>query len=213
MRKIENQSLREKIALEIKNAILSGEIVAGTLLTQEKIAEDLGVSRMPVREALLALERDNFIEFSPTKKAVVLPFSMDDIYEHYTLRANLESECAKMAAMKENDYSHLKRLHEKMLACQDYSKYLSLNHQFHQEIQHLSQLKKTVKLVENLWGAIPPIIRRDHAKYLDKSNQEHDLLVQAIVSKDADLAKDIMHKHIMRSYQDFLAQERKSNSN
>ena len=207
MKRIENTSLREKIALEIKNAILSGEIKAGTILTQEKIAEDLGVSRMPVREALLALERDNFIEFSPTKKAVVLPFSLEDIKEHYTLRAILESECAKMAAIQDNDYTTLVKLHEKMLACKDYSKYLSLNRQFHTEIHQLSHLKKTVKLVENLWGAIPPVIRRDHVKYLEKSNQEHDNLVKAITSKNDTHAKAIMEAHIMRSYQDFLQEK------
>lgn len=207
MRKIENTSLRDKIALEIKNAILSGEIPSGTILIQEKIASDLGVSRMPVREALLTLEKDNFIEFSPTKKAVVLPFSLEDVYEHYQLRANLESECARLAAIKDDNYESLVKLHEKMINCNDYGKYLTYNKSFHQEIQRLSGLNKTVKLIENLWGTMPPIIRRDHISFLEKSNNEHAMLVHAILNKDADKAKQIMQNHIMRSYQDFLSQE------
>jgi DNA-binding GntR family transcriptional regulator len=82
-----------------------------------------------------------------------------------------------------------------------------LNRQFHTEIHQLSHLKKTVKLVENLWGAIPPVIRRDHVKYLEKSNQEHDNLVKAITSKNEVHAKAIMEAHIMRSYQDFLQEK------
>ena len=208
MKKIENISLREKIALEIKNAILSGEIKAGTQLTQEKIAADLGVSRMPVREALLALEKENFIEFTPTKKAVVLPFSMEDVHEHYWLRANLESECAFMAATSEGDLSQLAQLHTEMLNCSDYGKYLALNQQFHHEIHALSKLKKTVRLIESLWGTVPPIIRKDHAKYVEKSNSEHASILSAIQSKQPELARELMQKHIMRSYRDFVDQEK-----
>lgn len=208
MKKIENISLREKIALEIKNAILSGEIAAGTQLTQEKIAADLGVSRMPVREALLALEQENFIEFSPTKKAIVLPFSMEDVHEHYWLRANLESECAFIAASQDDDLTPLNKLHEDMLKCSDYGKYLALNHQFHQEIHALSKLKKTVRLIESLWNTVPPIIRKDHAKYVEKSNQEHASILSAIQSNQPELARERMQKHIMRSYRDFIDQEK-----
>lgn len=208
MRKINQSTLREKIVLEIKNAILSGEIPPHTVLVQEQIAQDLGVSRMPVREALLVLERDNFITFNATKKAVVLPFLKADIAEHYALRSNLESECAKAAARKGNDYTRLIELNNQMLVTDVYSEYLKLNYEFHKEIQNLSGLNKTVRLVENLWESIPPVIRRDHRKYLEKSNQEHIAIVKAITSNDEALAKQLMEQHILRSYEDYQAQDK-----
>lgn len=178
MEKITKTSLRDQIVLSLKNSILTGEFKHGDILLQEELAQNLGVSRMPIREALLILERDHFITFTESNKAVVLSFSSDDIYEHYELRAILESHCARHAAQNvDADTTTLELLNEKMKQTQDYSEFFKLNKLFHSEIHRLSKLKKTVYFVENLWHNFPPVFIKSNLQFMKSSILEHDDII------------------------------------
>ena len=78
---------RERIANRLKESILEGDLKPGTELIQEKIAETLGVSRIPVREAFLILEHDGFVERQRSRGFVVSELTLDDVYEHYEIRS------------------------------------------------------------------------------------------------------------------------------
>ena len=91
-------SAKEKVAAELRKAILSRQMKEGEILSLDSVASQLNVSAMPVREAFQILARDGLIQLRKNKGAVVLGITETYIREHYQLRAILESAAAKLAA-------------------------------------------------------------------------------------------------------------------
>lgn len=81
----------------LRQRILDGDLPQGTLLAESAVARELGVSRVPVREALFALERDGLVEFSDTGRAYVKELSPHDFEELYVLRLTLEPTAVRLA--------------------------------------------------------------------------------------------------------------------
>ena len=210
MKKIKILPAREQIALEIKNAILTGEIPAGSELIQEKIAETLGVSRMPIREAILILERDHFIELVNGRKAIVRTFSEADIIEHYELRALLECECTKKAALSQNDYTTLVKYHEEMKQAIDVAEFRRINKLFHEHIWELSGGRRIQHMIESLWDHIPPVVMNIAPDHEIKSITEHEEIVNGIINGDPTRANEAMKTHIMRSLHDYLEHKKQA---
>lgn len=203
MEKIKILPAREEIALAIKNAILAGEITAGTELIQERIAEMLGVSRMPIREAFLILERDRFIELVNGRKAIVREFSEADVIEHYELRALLEGETARKAAAAKADVTKLGLYLSNMESAKNASVFLTQNKLFHEEIWELSKGKRIKDFIGMLWTHIPPVVmKNDHMSLI-----EHAEIFRAIQAGDSELAYKTMRQHILRSMNDYLTQK------
>src|SRR5699024_10282630 len=84
------EMLHNKVCSVLRKAILKGELQAGERLVQAQLAEAIGVSRMPIREALRTLELEGLVVMEPHKGAVVRPISKEDIEEIYELRIALE---------------------------------------------------------------------------------------------------------------------------
>ena len=93
-----HKQLRNIVAEQMRAAILNGHYKPGEWLRQERLAQDLGVSQMPVREALKELAAEGLIEHVPYRGARVVVFSIDDILDLYSHRAFLESRAAFIAA-------------------------------------------------------------------------------------------------------------------
>ena len=92
LKPIKTLPIREKIAANLREAILSKKIPAGEILTLESTAQELGVSITPTREAFQILARDGLLELERNKRAVVLGVNEKTIREHFQVRAALESE-------------------------------------------------------------------------------------------------------------------------
>jgi len=87
----------------IRERLMSGEFAAGTRLTEERLARDLGISRTPVREAIRTLVADGFLTFRPNAGAFVAEWSDEDIRQIFDLRTILESQIAEAAALTATD--------------------------------------------------------------------------------------------------------------
>ena len=105
MKKIQLLPAREQVASVLREAILKRELKEGEELTLEGMAEQLGVSSMPVREAFQILATDGLIKLRPNKGAIVLGVNEKTIRDHYETRALLESEAAARASQKGKDIS------------------------------------------------------------------------------------------------------------
>jgi DNA-binding GntR family transcriptional regulator len=95
-------SLTTGVIDRIRRAILTGELKEGTALPEAQTASKLGVSRVPVREALVELERQGLVEFDRNGRACVRTFTADDVAEIISLRANLQRMAARLAAMADD---------------------------------------------------------------------------------------------------------------
>ncbi len=195
---------RERIAAEIKESILEGDLPPGTELIQEKIAEILGVSRMPVREAFLILERDGFVTIEKGRKYRVSKLTLDDIHEHYEIRAILEGNTAFKAALTKPNLDYMYELLDEMDKSKNAKSFAVYNERFHNEIWRLASAPKHSEVIELLWNRIPHIVVAENVDHRTKANQEHRQIAQAIKEGNAHLARDKMQQHIYRSMTDYV---------
>lgn len=84
-------SLREQVVEQIRNAIIEGRLKAGDRITEAQLTEELGVSRTPIREALILLEREGLINSAPNRGSVVRAFSEQDVTDIFSMRTALEN--------------------------------------------------------------------------------------------------------------------------
>ena len=150
LRPIKMPSAKEKVAAELRKAILSRQMKEGEILSLDSVASQLNVSAMPVREAFQILARDGLIQLRKNKGAVVLGITETYIREHYQLRAILESAAAKLAAEPGTDISEIEDVyHESCEALEsgEAQKYTDLNRAFHNEIWSAAGNGKMKKMI------------------------------------------------------------------
>ena len=205
-----HKQLRNIVAEQMRAAILNGHYKPGEWLRQERLAQDLGVSQMPVREALKELAAEGLIEHVPYRGARVLVFSIDDILDLYSHRAFLESRAAFTAAevITHEELMVIKNLQaevEKHGAPEAVVKYRELNRQFHQLIYLASKREYLIRTLNQMWATFPtmlianfaatavqPLPERDSVDV-----EEHRNIISALESHDALAAEQAMKKHIL----------------
>lgn len=199
--------IRERVASELRNAIFSGSFYPGEELRQEDLAQKLGVSRMPIREALQILSSEGLIELRINRGAVVKAVSKDYIREHFELRLILETEAVARAADLVTDYAELEFIHEeqrKAIAAMDIDRTNMCNQAFHMFIwEHAGNVKMKNLLVQ-LWNglSIGTVVRPvDHMKL---SFADHETIIAAMKEKKRERAREIMSAHIKRSMENML---------
>ncbi len=188
----------------IKALIFSGEIAPGEQLKEEELAVRAGVSRTPVRDALVRLEAEFLVEKRDNQRSFVADPSRDDFDELFTLRAMLEGHAASRAAERASP----KLLRELRAALamvetdQSVPAFLAHNARFHRAIMDAAGSKRLVSMLERLISQ--PIIQRTAYAYapaqIARSIAEHVELVEAIERGDSDWARSVMAGHIRRAF-------------
>lgn len=207
LEKIKLLPAREQVASILREAILSRELKEGQELTLESIAEQIGVSSMPVREAFQILARDGLIKLRPNKGAVVLGVNKVTIKDHYETRAVLEAEAAAKAAKEGVDISKIEKVYElstKALEENDTQTYSQCNQAFHMSIWEAANNKRMESILSSLWNGLSmghKITQEDYAKI---SIYEHGTILDAIKNHDTEKARERMRRHIIRSMENIL---------
>lgn len=207
LKPIKIPSAKEKVAAELRKAILSRKMKEGESLSLDSVATQLNVSITPVREAFQILARDGLIKLRPNKGAIVLGINDTYIREHYQLRAILESACAELAAAEGVDISGIREAYEnskESLQKGDYSNYASQNREFHSEIWETAGNQKMANMIAELWNGLSMGNMVTEQEYAKISIEEHGKIMDAIAAGDAVRAKQEMYAHIMRSRDDML---------
>ena len=133
------QQLPEEVAGYIRELIISGQVQPGEFLRMERIAEQVGVSNTPVREGLLALKSEGFVQLVPRRGFVVAPFTQQDVRDLFWAQAQLARELAARAAKKITP-EQVARLEanveelQKAVAAGDTERIADLGHAFHRQI-------------------------------------------------------------------------------
>ena len=188
-------SAKQKVAAELRKAILSRKMKEGEVLSLESIAKQLNVSITPVREAFQILNRDGLIKLRQNKGAIVLGVTDKYIRDHYQLRAILESSCARLAIQEDA---------QRIIEGKTYYQYADNNRAFHSEIWHMSGNEKMEHMVSELWNGLSMgnmVTEEDYARI---SHKEHAAILSAMEARDEDEAYAAMYAHIMRSRDDML---------
>lgn len=158
---IKASTLQELVYKKLEKAIVSGHIKPGKQLFAEELARQMGVSRIPVREALGRLEARNFITIKPQKGAIVNLLSMKKLREILEVRFLVELPAAKKAAVQrsEDTLISLELLNDQYLSARrnnDSDELLRVNKEFHFTIYHESRMPILLTMIENLWNQVSP---------------------------------------------------------
>jgi len=203
-------TLQFKVTTKLRELILKGEFKMGERLMQEEWAQKLGVSRMPLREALRQLEVEGLVRIEPRRGAVVTPVSTEDIEEIYQLRALLEGEAVvkSLPFLDEETIQELETIYNKMLQLKadetDMESFMKLNAEFHRIIREGCPWRRIQGFIETLWKGIPPYTPSLLANHLPESHKEHGLMLQYIKEKDAEKLKQVTIKHILRTKENLI---------
>ena len=186
----------------IRDAILSGRHAPGQRLVTEELAKELGVSRMPVREALHRLEVSGLITITPHKGAVVSHLSEAEVAEIFHIRAVLEGLATRLAAgrMTLADHKRLGALlgeMERAARARDPGKVLVLNRDFHAVIWRAARAPRLLELLENLYDACQRF-RNLSVRLpgrLNQITQEHRRIARALAQRDTAAAERNANAH------------------
>jgi DNA-binding GntR family transcriptional regulator len=205
-----HKQLRNIVAEQMRAAILSGHYKPGEWLRQERLAQDLGVSQMPVREALKELAAEGLIEHVPYRGARVVVFSLHDILDLYSHRSFLEGRAAFIAAeiITSEELAVIKDLQtevEKHGAPEAVVKYRELNRKLHQQIYLASRREYLIRTLNQMWATFPTMLIANFAataaQPLPERDSvdvaEHRAIISALESHNAPAAEQAMKKHIL----------------
>jgi DNA-binding GntR family transcriptional regulator len=201
----ERRSLGQDVFDYLKNAIIDQTIEPGSRLVESKIADMLGISRTPLREALHKLEREDWIEKTPSGGFQVVTLTIDDIEQTFGIRSVLEAYAARLAAQnhKDKDLIPLEKKMKEFQDCLDNNdnyKLQKINTQFHDLLYGLSQSTKLIKMINQLRAQISRfrqiILNQD--EFAHQSNEGHMKMLEAIRERDADAVEKIVREHILK---------------
>jgi DNA-binding GntR family transcriptional regulator len=193
--------LSEQLLEAIEERIVTGEYPPGARLDEVELAEAFGVSRTPIREALIRLSTIRMIEKMPRKGWAVAPASPRRLMEMFEFMAELEALCGSFAARRATPFQ-LQRLlsaHEACRGVTDPDAYYRLNEVFHQALYEASGNEFLVEQTLEMQRRARPYRRlqlRAPTRIAD-SFAEHEAIVQAIQSRDADRAAEALRQHVM----------------
>ena len=190
---------KDLVTEKLREAIYTGQFRPGDELIQQRISEQLGVSRMPVREAFAVLERAGMVEVLPNKHVMVRKITPEMIYEDLDLRTMLERMAVKKATLRSADFLDLERLNDAMKECVGAGKqdlFKDLNSRFHRRIWEKANSLRLLRMLEELWFAMPSYYPVDTAENGERNVREHSEILKRMQERRADEAADAMERHI-----------------
>ncbi|MGF1561411.1 MAG: GntR family transcriptional regulator [Geminicoccaceae bacterium] len=193
--------------LELKQRILSNEMPAGTQALEQELAEGLGMSRTPVREALIRLANEGMVEVRPRHGMRVLPVSVDDMREIYEVLTALEATAAARVAERGLNDAELEQLAAAVadmntaLAAADLMAWARADERFHSLLVDLAGNRRLKQAVEALWDQAHRVrmLTLKLRPRPDSSTKDHAAVVAAIEAGDAQTAYRVHEDHRRRS--------------
>lgn len=196
------KTLKEQVYDEIKNLILLGKLKPGERISYDKLAENLGVSLIPLREVMNLLEAEGLIKIKSRKGAFIKNLKESDIDEIYYLREILETIVIKEAIknIKEEQLEKLKDLDIKIKESEkDHNLHLLFiqNKDFHLYLYNIANKSFLLKLIKQLWTWTAPYrtIYYNRSKERDFSRDLHSIIIKACEDKIPKIAVEAMKKH------------------
>lgn len=198
---IQKRTMTEEVADVLRSRILSGRLAAGEPIRQEHVAKELGVSRIPLREALSQLAAEGFVTLVAHKGAVVSPLSLAEVEELFELRLALESELLARAIpnMRERDFAALDALIDESRAPDGLKRWGELNWRFHEVMYLPAGRPVTLKLLKRVHDNIDRYLRLEitmSAEGRTRGYREHQELVNLARAGDIPAARTLLTRHI-----------------
>lgn len=197
------QPLRDMVFDVLMNAIMQGQLSPGERLLEVQLAEEMGVSRTPVREAIRRLELEGFVVMVPRKGAYVAGLSVNDVECVYEIRTALETLAVRLAAqrMEDEDFQQLDELALAMQATWqegNVDNWVALDAQFHELLYKFSRNERLVQMMSNIMEQLSRyrIISLANVEVRHNSLAEHQEVIEALRRRDSAGAEAAAARHI-----------------
>lgn len=217
--KIHTTALYQEVAARLRERIYAQDLPPGVPIDEQSLAEEFGISRTPMREALKVLHAEGLVVLEPRRGCFVTELDRQDIDEMFPLMALLEGRCAYEAVRKANDIDiqKIEELHnelEKSAAEGDVEKYFDLNCEFHELVQEMAKNKWLERTTKDLRKFLK--LMRGRQLYLpgrlQQSLAEHRMLLAAFQSHNYAAAEKIMHDHLINQRTALLEYDARNDS-
>jgi DNA-binding GntR family transcriptional regulator len=203
---MQGKYLVDEVTRRLREQIIRGELKPGQRIVEREIAQKIGVSRTPVREAVRRLESEGLLAITPNKGAIVTSLDLDDMKEIYLMRSVLEGLAARAAADYVTD-EDLAELHEIQDAIREavqarrYSLLNEINTSFHFRLYDISPWARLNQVIKSLWMDV----KRMRATTLswpgraERVVEEHELILQLLKDKNAQAVEEAVRTHVMNA--------------
>jgi DNA-binding GntR family transcriptional regulator len=196
----ERQTAATAVADSLRAAIQSGALHDGVELNQVALAEHFGISRVPVREAMRALEAEGWITALPHRRAIVQALSPARVAETFEVRALLEAHLLEKsaAAMSPAHLENLSALSHAMDKMTDHSEWVAANRHWHQLLLEPSGSQMTLELVAQLTSQVERYMnqRGENVERESEAGREHQDILRALAANEVALARALLTAHI-----------------
>jgi DNA-binding GntR family transcriptional regulator len=193
--------LGDVAAAYLRDQITSGNLAAGAPVRPETVADELGISTTPAREALQALRAEGFLDLAPRRGFTVAKLDGDDIRDMFLVQSMVAGELAARAASKAtaDTIASLERIHRELIDAakrDDLAALEELNHQFHREINLAASAPRLAQVIRLVSRYAPRRFYASIAGWPETTVHDHTTLLDAIRRGDADTARREMVDHV-----------------
>jgi DNA-binding GntR family transcriptional regulator len=194
------RALYEEVAELLRQRIFSRELEPGSWIDELKLAEEYGISRTPLREALKVLAAEGLVTMKVRRGAYVTEVSDKDLADVYHLLALLESDAAGVVAQRASaaELAELHSLHTELeAAANDRDRFFALNERFHMRLLEIASNRWREQMVADLRKVMK--LNRHNSLFktgrIDDSLAEHRAIMTALLARNAALTQQRMHEH------------------
>jgi len=211
----EREMLHNRVCRILRRAIIKGDFKPGERLVQTEPAELIGVSRMPIREALRQLESEELVILEPHKGAIVRSLEIKDIKEIYELRSILEPLALRksMENFNQQDLSFLTYLYKTMKGTDSEEEYIEMNANFHHFLSSKCESPRLLGFIETVSRGFSQDTPQLISGQIKKSNKEHSNILNAILNNEKAKAESYLSEHIDRTGQQLVELMQNENLN
>ena len=194
-------SLKDAAAAYLREQILTGRLTPGTKVDQDEISEALGMSRLPVREALIELAHESLIDAVPRRGAFVARLERADIIDHYRIFALVAGLAASRAAtsLTDEQLGELASVHASFIAATDPEAQAQWNHEFHRIINRAGGSRRLASVLALLSRSLPVRYFEFAPNWAEQSARHHARILTALEERDAHEAQRLMEHHVAES--------------
>ncbi|HEY9076177.1 MAG TPA: GntR family transcriptional regulator [Anaerolineaceae bacterium] len=200
---LERTSLKDQATSLLREYIVKGKLPSGSRLIERELAEWLGVSRMPVHDALVQLEKEGLVVTRPDARYVI-DLTRQDLYELFQVRVVLERLAAELAARNStpdnaSQYEQLLKEMKEAVERRDIDAFVDGHMEIHRTIWRQARNPHLQKALDSILGLILMFMARSEYINWDNTLERHGGIIEAIQAGDPDMAGECMTRHIIQS--------------
>ena len=198
---VNHPSLKDRAAAYLREQILTGQLTPGTKIDQDEISEALGISRLPVREALIELAQESLVDAVPRRGAFVARLERADIIDHYRIFGLIAGLAGSRAAssLTDEELATLRQVHQSFVAATDPEEMAHWNHEFHKIINQAGGSRRLASVLGLLSRSLPVRYFEFVPNWAQISAGHHARILSALEAHDANEAQRMTEHHLAES--------------